>query len=103
MKIFPLLWPLYLIRQCVANWCPPTAVISMIWPFVPPDRRYISRCSTTQSRRVSRMVAEVASLIIFSFTDCQERQVVRGVGALPPQPALQQLGFVLIGRLNVTD
>src|SRR4051794_13866061 len=67
MKVFPLFRPLYLIRQCVVKACPPTTVISMMWPSTPPDRRYISRCSVIQSRRVSLMAADDSVLMVFSL------------------------------------
>src|SRR3546814_11196141 len=62
MKVLPLLRPRYLIRQCVANARPPTAVMSMMWPSTPPERRYARRCSPTQSRRPAE-IAEEDSLL----------------------------------------
>src|SRR3546814_2971118 len=63
MNTLPLLRPMYLTRQCVAKERPPTAVTSMMCPRAPPEFRYMSRCSTTQSLRVSRMAADDSSLM----------------------------------------
>src|SRR6266702_7313997 len=61
--VLPLLRPTYFSSSVVVNLWPPISLRSTIWPWDPPDPRYILRCSSFQLRLALAISALLALLM----------------------------------------